>query len=50
MKRLHKYTPAEVRNDQYGFTFQEMPVVIGENEATSLSAEVYKQVARKKNL
>ena len=24
MKRLPKYTPAEVRNDPYGFTYKEM--------------------------
>ena len=34
MKRLPKYTPAEVRNDPYGFTYKEMSEVIGENEAT----------------
>ena len=33
MKRLPKYTPAEVRNDPYGFTYKEMSEVIGENEA-----------------
>ena len=33
MKRLPKYTPAEVRNDPYGFTNKEMSEVIGENEA-----------------
>ena len=32
MKRLPKYTPAEVRNDPYGFTYKEMSEVIGENE------------------
>ena len=31
MKRLPKYTPAEVRNDPYGFTYKEMSEVIGEN-------------------
>ncbi len=29
MKRLPKYTPAEVRNDPYGFTYKEMSEVIG---------------------
>ena len=28
MKRLPKYTPAEVRNDPYGFTYKEMSEVI----------------------
>ena len=36
MKRLPKYTPAEVRNDPYGFTYKENVGVIGENEAKSL--------------
>ena len=36
MKRLPKYTPAEVRNDPYGFTYKEMSEVIGENEAKAL--------------
>ena len=32
MKRLPKYTPAEVRNDPYGFTYKEMSVLApGEN-------------------
>ena len=30
MKRLPKYTPAEVRNDPYGFTYKEMSEVTGE--------------------
>ena len=33
MKRLPKYTPAEVRNDPYGFTYKEMSEVIGGTEA-----------------
>ena len=36
MKRLPKYTPAEVRNDPSGFTYKEMSEVIGENEAKVL--------------
>ena len=32
MKRLPKYTPAEVRNDPYGFTYKEMSEVIGEKQ------------------
>ena len=28
MKRLPKYTPAEVRNDPYGFTYKEMSEVM----------------------
>ncbi len=48
MKRLPKYTPAEVRNDPYGFTYKEMSEVIGENEATALYEELYKQLPRKK--
>ena len=40
MKRLPKYTPAEVRNDPYGFTYKEMSEVIGENEAKALYEEV----------
>ncbi len=43
MKRLPKYTPAEVRNDPYGFTYKEMSEVIGENEAKALYEELYKQ-------
>ena len=50
MKRLPKYTPAEVRNDPYGFTYKEMSEVIGENEAKALYSELYKQAPRKKNL
>ena len=50
MKRLPKYTPAEVRNDPYGFTYKEMSEVIGENEAKALYKELYKQLPRKKNL
>ena len=50
MKRLPKYTPAEVRNDPYGFTYKEMSKVIGENEAKALYEELYKQLPRKKNL
>ena len=38
MKRLPKYTPAEVRNDPYGFTYKEMSEVIGENEAKAFPA------------
>ena len=49
MKRLPKYTPAEVRNDPYGFTYKEMSEVIGENEAKALYEELYKQLPRKKN-
>ena len=41
MKRLPKYTPAEVRNDPYGFTYKEMSEVIGENEAKALYEELY---------
>ena len=37
MKRLPKYTPAEVRNDPYGFTYKEMSEVIGENEAKAFA-------------
>ena len=49
MKRLPKYTPAEVRNDPYGFHFyKEMSEVIGENEAKALYEELYKQLPRKK--
>ena len=48
MKRLPKYTPAEVRNDPYGFTYKEMSEVIGENEAKALYEELYKQLPRKK--
>ena len=44
MKRLPKYTPAEVRNDPYGFTYKEMSEVIGENEAKALYEELYKQL------
>ena len=40
MKRLPKYTPAEVRNDPYGFTYKEMSEVIGENEAKALYEEL----------
>ena len=40
MKRLPKYTPAEVRNDPYGFTYKEMSEVIGENEAKALYEDV----------
>ena len=29
IKRLPKYTPAEVLNDPYGFTYKEMSEVIG---------------------
>lgn len=47
MKRLPKYTPAEVRNDPYGFTYKEMSEVIGENEAKALYEELYKQLPRK---
>ena len=50
MKYLPKYTPTEVRNDQYGFTYKEMSEVIGENEAKALYSELYKQAPRKKNL
>ena len=49
MKRLPKYTPAEVRNDPYGFTYKEMSEVIGENEAKALYEELYKQLPRKKS-
>ena len=47
MKRLPKYTPAEVRNDPYGFTYKEMSEVIGENEAKALYEELYKQLLEK---
>ena len=50
MKRLPKYTPAEVRNDPYGFTYKEMSEVIGENEARALYTELYKQPFHKENL
>ena len=50
MKYLPKYTPTEVRNDPYGFTYKEMSEVIGENEAKALYSELYKQAPRKKNL
>lgn len=50
MKRLPKYTPAEVRNDPYGFTYKEMSEVIGEDKARALYAELYKQPFHKKNL
>lgn len=43
MKYLPKYTPTEVRNDPYGFTYKEMSEVIGENEAKALYSELYKQ-------
>ena len=36
MKRLPKYTPAEVRNDPYGFTYNEIRQVIGENDSQIL--------------
>ena len=49
MKRLPKYTPAEVRNDPYAFTYKEMSEVIGENEAKALYEELYKQLPRKNN-
>lgn len=42
MKYLPKYTPTEVRNDPYGFTYKEMSEVIGENEAKALYSELYK--------
>lgn len=48
MKRLPKYTPAEVRNDPYGFTYKEMSEVIGEDKARALYAELYKQPFHKK--
>jgi len=44
MKRLPKYTPAEVRNDPYGFTYKEMSEVIGENEAKALYEEGGKHI------
>ncbi|WP_440272189.1 hypothetical protein, partial [Escherichia coli] len=50
MKRLPKYTPAEVRNDPYGFTYKEMSEVIGEDKARALYTELYKQPFHKKNL
>ena len=34
MKYLPKYTPTEVRNDPYGFTYKEMSEVIGEMNST----------------
>ena len=46
MKRLPKYTPAEVRNDPYGFTYKEMSEVIGENEAKALYEELYKPTCK----
>lgn len=48
MKRLPKYTPAEVRNDPYGFTYKEMSEVIGEDKARALYTELYKQPFHKK--
>lgn len=48
MKRLPKYTPAEVRNDPYGFTYKEMSEVIGEDKARALYTELYKQPFQKK--
>ena len=50
MKRLPKYTPAEVRNDPYGFTYKEMSEVIGEDKARALYAELYKQPFHKEIL
>ena len=41
MKRLPKYTSAEVRNDSYGFTYKEKSEVIGENKAKTLYKELY---------
>ncbi len=48
MKRLPKYTPTEVRNDPYGFTYKEMSEVIGENEAKALYEELYKAITTQK--
>ena len=45
-KRLPKYTPAEVRNDPYGFTYKEMSEVIGENEAKALYEELYSRLCK----
>ena len=50
MKRLPKYTPAEVRNDPYGFTYKEMSEVIGENEAKALYEDYISNYHAKKNL
>ena len=50
MKHIPKYTPTEVLNDPYGFTYKEMSEVIGEDKAKALYTELYKQSPRKKNL
>ena len=49
MKHIPKYTPTEVLNDPYGFTYKEMSEVIGEDKAKALYTELYKQSPRKKN-
>ena len=43
MKHIPKYTPTEVLNDPYGFTYKEMSEVIGEDKAKALYTELYKQ-------
>lgn len=48
MKHIPKYTPTEVLNDPYGFTYKEMSEVIGEDKAKALYTELYKQSPRKK--
>ena len=48
MKYLPKYTPTEVRNDPYGFTYKEMSEVIGENEAKALYSDYISKPHAKK--
>ena len=44
MKHIPKYTPTEVLNDPYGFTYKEMSEVIGEDKHRLTRAHREKQL------
>ena len=50
MKRLPKYTPAEVRNDPYGFTYKEMSEVLARMKQKPYMKNYISNYHAKKNL
>ena len=50
MKRLPKYTPAEVRNDPYGFTYKEMSKLLARMKQKPYMKNYISNYHAKKNL
>ncbi len=49
MKKSNKYTPIDIWNDPYRFTYKEIMEVIGETEAKALYSSLYKHSPKKKH-